>query len=347
MTKSLPTPSETPTMVRSAKAFRTPQEARRYWILLAVTLGLGLLAGVGLIFYNNPVPLASPSFRPVVERRVVGLVAMFLAAVCQSLATISFQTVTNNRIITPSLLGFEALYATIQTATMFFFGTAALLAFTGPEAFLLQVVLMVAMCLVLYGWLLTGNRGNLQLMLLIGIVLGMGLRSLSTFMRRLLAPSEFDILQARLFGSVNHADPSYFPIAIPLVLVASTLLFLYANRLNILSLGRGTCAALGVDHQSGVRYVLVLVAVLMAVSTALVGPMTFFGFLVATLTYQLIPTYDHKYLYPISISLGFLVLTGSYFMVNHVFNAQGVVTIIIELFGGIAFLVLLLRKGSL
>lgn len=332
---------------RTAKAFRHPRDMRRYWILFGVSLFLGLGLGLVLILYQNPVPVTSPSFRPVLERRLVALTAMGIAAICQSLATISFQTVTQNRLITPSLLGFEALYATIQTATMFFFGTAALLAFTGPQAFLLQVALMVGMCLLLYGWLLTGHRGNLQLMLLIGIVLGMGLRSLSSFMRRLLAPSEFDILQARLFGSVNHADPSYFPIAIPLVLLAAGFLLAASNRLNILALGADTSISLGLSHQKGVRWILVLVAVLMAVSTALIGPMTFFGFLVATLTYQLAPTYDHKYLFPLGASLGFVVLALAYVIVNHIFHAQGVVTVVIELFGGLAFLILLLKKGAL
>ena len=92
---------------------------------------------------------------------------------------------------------------------------------------------------------------------------------------------------------------------------------------------------------------LVVVSVLMATSTALVGPMTFLGFLVATLTYQLCGTYDHRYILPMAVSLGLLVLTGAYFLMYHVFDAQGVVSIIIELVGGCAFLVVILRKGRL
>ena len=52
------------------------------------------------------------------------------------------------------------------------------------------------------------------------------LNSVSTFMRKLLAPSEFDILQARLFGSVNHADPAYFPIVIPMIIIVAVLILL-------------------------------------------------------------------------------------------------------------------------
>ena len=278
---------------------------------------------------------------------MVALVAMIIAAVCQSLATVAFQSSTNNRIITPSLLGFEALYSTIHTSTMFFFGASTFLKFTGVEAFLFQVAAMVLMCLVLYGWLLSGKYGNLQLMLLVGVIMGTGLKAVSSFMRRLLAPSEFDVLQARLFGSVNNADAAYFPIAIPIVIIAALLILGYSKKLNVLSLGKSPSTSLGVNYQFGVIYMLVLVSILMAISTALVGPLTFYGFLVATMTYQAVSTYDHKYIFPMALVIGFLILTGSYFFMYHIFRAQGVVSVIIELFGGITFLIVLLRKGTL
>ncbi|WP_369282011.1 iron chelate uptake ABC transporter family permease subunit [Oscillibacter sp. GMB15532] len=332
---------------RSARAFRSQREEKRYWILLITLIVLGAVASYGLLVYNNPVPVGAPSFIPVVKRRMVALTAMIIAAVCQSLATVAFQSSTNNRIITPSLLGFEALYSTIHTGTMFFFGTSAFLKFSGVGPFLFQVVAMILMCLILYGWLLSGKYGNLQLMLLVGVIMGTGLKAVSSFMRRLLAPSEFDVLQAKLFGSVNHADAAYFPIAIPIVGITALLILLYSKKLNVLSLGRSAGTSLGLNHQFGVIYTLILVSVLMSVSTALVGSLTFYGFLVATMTYQAAPTYDHRYMFPMSLAIGFLILTGSYFFMYHVFRAQGVVSIIIELFGGITFLIVLLRKGSL
>ncbi len=332
---------------RSAKAFRTKKEERRYWILLITFILLGIASCYGLLVYNNPVPVTSVSFIPVVKRRLVAIIAMIIAVVCQSLSTVAFQSTTNNRIITPSLLGFEALYSTIHTSTMFFFGARAFISLTNTQSFVIQVIAMVSMCLILYGWLLSGKYGNLQLMLLVGVIMGTGLRSLSSFMRRMLAPSEFDILQAKLFGSVNNADSSYFVIAIPLVVVASILIVAHSKKLNIVTLGKDVCTSLGVNHKRSTIYILILVSVLMSVSTALVGSLTFFGFLVATLSYQFAPTYDHKYIFPMTLALGFLVLTASYFFMNHIFNAQGVVSIIIELFGGITFLIVILRKGIL
>ena len=333
---------------RSARAFRSKKEEKRYWVLLITLIAIGLLATFGLLVYNNPVPVGSPSFIPVVRRRLVFITAMIISAVCQSLATVAFQSSTNNRIITPSLLGFEALYSTIHTSTMFFFGANAFIKFNnGMGSFVFQVVVMVAACLLLYGWLLSGKYGNLQLMLLIGVIMGTGLRSVSSVMRSLLAPSEFDILQARLFGSVSNANAENFPIAIPVVMVAAILIFAYSKKLNVLSLGKSPSISLGVNNQFGVIYTLILVSVLMSISTALVGPLTFYGFLVATMTYQVTPTYDHRYIFPMALAIGFLVITCAYFFMYHIFRAQGVVSIIIEMFGGITFLVVLLRKGTL
>ena len=332
---------------RSAKAFRSKKDAGRYWILLIVLVLLGVFSTYGLLVYNNPVPAGSPSFIPVARRRMYAVTAMIIAAVCQSLSTVTFQSITSNRIITPSLLGFEALYATIHTGTIFFFGARALVSFSGTSAFLFQVALMVLMCLILFGWLLSGRYGNLQLMLLIGVIMGTGLRSLSAFMRRLLTPSEFDILQARLFGSVNNSNSEYFPIAVPIVIVATALLFICSRKLNAVSLGKDCATTLGIRHQPSIIYPLILVAVLMSISTALVGPLTFYGFLVATLAYQAAPTYDHRYLFPMALAIAFLVITGAYFFMYHIFNAQGVVSVIIELFGGITFLIVILKKGAL
>src|SRR5690606_31963129 len=102
-------------------------------------------------------------------------------------------------------------------------------------------------------------------------------------MRRLLAPSEFDLLQARLIGSVNNADVEYFPVAIPIVLATALLLFSFSRQLNVISLGKDVATAFGVRYQASIIYTLVLVALLMSITTSLIGPLTFFGFLVAML----------------------------------------------------------------
>lgn len=324
-----------------------PHARRRYALVLLGLLTLALLLGGGLLTWDNPMPYGTPGFWRIAEMRATNIVVMAVVAICQAVATVSFQTVTNNRILTPSIMGFESLYVAVQTSAVYLLGVSGVVVLAGLRQFVLMVVLMVVLSLLLYGWLLSGRYGNIQVMLLIGIILGAGLGSVSTFMQRLLSPSEFDVLTARLFGSVSNADPSYLPVAIPLCLGASLLLWLGSPRLNVLALGKDTTLNLGLNHRFETMRVLFLVSVLMATSTALVGPMTFLGFLVATLAYQFADTYDHRRIFPVAALTGFVVLAGAYFVMRNIFYAQGVVSIIIELVGGSVFLYVILRKGRL
>lgn len=332
---------------RSAKPLPTKRSRRRYRIIFTLLLALSVFFGFGLLAWGNPMPLGTDGWWRISQMRLTAVIVMLVVAFCQAMATVSFQTVTNNRIITPSIMGFESLYVAVQTSSVYFLGAAGLIALQGQVQFVLQIALMVALSLALYGWLLRGKYGNLQIMLLVGIIVGGGLRSVSTFMQRLLTPSEFDILTARMFGSISNADASYLPIAIPLMLGAGGLLWVQSRRLNVMALGRDAAVGLGINYKAELMKTLFLVSLLMAVSTALVGPMTFLGFLVATLAYQFAETYDHRRIFPIAVLTGFVVLSGAYFVMKNIFYAQGVVSIIIELVGGTVFLIVLLRKGRL
>ncbi|WP_396134550.1 iron chelate uptake ABC transporter family permease subunit [Cellulomonas sp. ATA003] len=337
----------TPSPERSSAPLPTTRAHRRYRVVLTALVVLAAAFTVGFLTLDNPMPVGSAGFWRIAELRATTIVVMAVVAFCQAIATVSFQTVTNNRIITPSIMGFESLYVAVQTSAVYFLGVAGLVSLQGVPQFVLQVALMVGLSVLLYGWLLSGRYANLQVMLLIGIVVGGGLGSLSSFMRRLLSPSEFDVLTARMFGSVANAEAGYLPVAIPLCLVAGGVLWARAGRLNVMALGRDATVSLGLDHRAELMRVLLLVSVLMAVSTALVGPMTFLGFLVATLAYQLADTYDHRHVFPVAVLTGYVVLSGAYFVMKNVFYAQGVVSIIIELVGGTVFLVVILRKGRL
>lgn len=328
-------------------AFSDARASRRYWIIVASLLVAAVVFTAGLMAWNNPLPFGTDGFWLVARRRADAVIAMAIVAVCQSIATVAFQSIANNRIITPSIMGFEALYIAISTAAVYFFGVTGLLQAGSVVAFVVQLALMVGLSLVLYTWLLTGKGADMHSMLLVGIVIGGGLGSLSTFMQRMLTPSEFDVLTARLFGSVNNADPSFYPVAIPLVVVAVVVIALHARVLNVMSLGKDVSTGLGLNYQRSSITVLVFVAVLMAVSTALVGPLTFLGFLVATITYQAADTFDHRFLLPLAALIGYVTLAGAYFVLNHVFYAQGAVSIIIELVGGSIFLYVVLKKGRL
>jgi len=324
-----------------------PGGRRRYTLLTVLLVVLAVGFSAGILAYDNPMPLGTDGFWRIAAMRAASIAVILVVAFCHAIATVSFQTATGNRILTPSIMGFEALYLLIQTSSVFLFGVAGLSLTTGTTAFLLQTALMVLLATLLYGSLLAGRLGDLHTMLLVGVILGGGLASLSTFMQRLLTPSEFDILTARLFGNIGNADASILPYVIPLAAMAGGALWWRSGRLDVLALGRDTSTNLGLHHTREVVIVLFLVSILMAMTTSLVGPMTFLGFLVAMLAYQLADTSSHRLLLPMAFLLGYVVLSGAYFVLRHVFYAQGMVTIIIELVGGLTFLLFILRKGRL
>ena len=328
-------------------SFRSDKERKSYILALIILSLLSVLIIYGLLVYNNPVSIDSPSFLPVIKRRKNAIIAMTIAAICQAVGSILFQSVTNNKIITPSILGFEAIYSTVNTAIMYILGIGGFMAIGGKEFFIFQIILMVGICLLLFIGIFNKRDGNIELMLLIGVILGQGLRSISAFMRKLLSPSEFDILQAKLFASVNNSDSQYFALSIGIIFVVVAAIFLNTNKINVISLGKDVATNLGLNHKKATFLSLIAVAILISISTALVGPMTFYGFLVATLTYELAKTYDHKYLLLMAILLAFVILSGSYFIMNHIFNANGVVSVLIELIGGIAFLMLIFKEEKL
>ncbi|MFI8633917.1 iron chelate uptake ABC transporter family permease subunit [Microbacterium sp. NPDC077663] len=336
-----------PDIVALSGPFPTTIRARRYALTVVVLGVVAVAVAAGILLWDNPAPAGSDGFWRIAQLRVTSVIVIAIVAICQGVATITFQTVTANRIVTPSIMGFESLYTAISTAAIFFFGAAGALLVQGPGPYLLQVLTMLVFSGVLYGWLLSGRYANVQIMLLVGIILGGALAAFSTFLQRLLTPTEFDLLTARLIGSVANADAAVLPIAIPLVVLAAGLLTFGGGRLNLLGLGREVALSLGSSQRRDSIAALLLVSVLMAVSTSLIGPMTFFGFLVAMLTYQLADTYDHRRMFALSALVGFVVLGGAYVVLKHVFYAAGSVGIIVEIVGGTLFLIHLLRKGRL
>ncbi|KIP52797.1 enterobactin ABC transporter permease [Leucobacter komagatae] len=324
-----------------------PFEALPRWRQLLPIAIVGLVAillAVAILTYGNPAQPGSAGFWVIVRSRLASLGTIALVAVCQAVATVLFHTATSNRILTPSILGFDALYVLTQTSLVFVFGTAA----TGLEGIpkiLAQSGLMVIFATVLYGWLFSGKRANLHLLLLVGVVLGIGFGSVSTFMQRLLTPSEFDVLSARLFGSIGNGNISYLPYASAIALGIFVYIWRRRKTYDVVALGRDAAVSLGVNYRREVVIVLVLVAVLVSVSVTMVGPMTFYGFLVATLAYQFARNDTHGETLPLAIGIGLVTLLGATFVLKHIFSAGGLVTVIIEFAGGLLFLIVLLRKG--
>lgn len=271
------------------------------------------------------------------------LAALALVAYAISVSTVLFQTMTANRILTPSIMGFDAIYLLIQTVIVFFFGSGRLLTLDPQLRFMVEAGLMIVFAGTLYFWLFVNSGRSLHLLLLVGIIFGALFRSLTNFLQRLIEPNEFVILSDAGFASFGAIDPTLLGVAALITLLATGVLFVFRDRFDVLILGRDHATALGLEYRTTITIMLSVVIVMVAVSTALVGPVTFFGLIVANVAYLVAGTNSHKYVLPMAVLLGILALVGGQTVLERVFSFNTTLSIIIECVGGLLFIGLVLK----
>jgi len=274
------------------------------------------------------------------------LLALAVVGTAIAVSTILFQTVTHNRILTPAIMGFDALYRLLHTSVVFFFGAMQFHQLGVVQTFLIDTVLLSGFCMLLFRGLFVSMSKNLHLVLLVGVVCGLLFRSLTSLMQRMINPDDFVVLQHSFFANFNNYHGEVLTLAMIIVAVIGVIIWFLLPVFDVLALGRENAINLGLDYQKTVMLVLVLVSILVATSTALVGPVTFFGLLVANLAYQLASTSRHIILLPVAILLGILFLVGGQFILEHVFHYNAALPMIIEFSGGL-MMIFLLQRGKI
>jgi iron complex transport system permease protein len=209
--------------------------------------------------------------------------------------------------------------------------------------FIVEVAIMVGFSLALYRLLFGTGRHNVHLIVLIGIVLGGLFRSLSGFLQRIISPEDFIVLQDRLFASFNLTDSTLVGVSALLIGLVTIAIWRMFSVFDVMMLGRDTAIALGVDHKAITMRILVLVSILVSISTALLGPVTFFGLLVANLAYILMPAAKHRIILPAAVLVSIICLVGGQTILERVFAFDTALSIIIEFAGGLFFILFLLK----
>ena len=264
--------------------------------------------------------------------------AFLLVALATGIATVSFQTLTQNQFLTPNILGLDSLYVLIQTLLFFFVGGVNMLSQEQTATFLISIFLMALLSLLLANVLLKQQQNDLFILLMLGMILGTLFSSTSNFPQVIMDPNEYDLLQGRLFASFSNINTTHLGLAAGIILLGS-LVLLAANRyLDVLHLGDDQATNLGIPLKKFQILILFLVSLLTGTATALVGPITFLGFIVANISYQLMPTYRHNYLFPTAVLLGIIFLVGSQFLVEQVFQLKTTVSVVTQFVGGLYFI---------
>ena len=315
--------------------------SNRRKLLLLTLLALACAAGYLLVEVN----FADPRLLSYAMRlRAPRLLAMLLTAFAIGGASIVFQSIINNTIVTPCLLGMNSLYTLIHTAVVFFLGSGSLIAANANLSFAVDVVLMGLTATVVYSWIFKKTRHNVLYVLLVGTVLTSFFGSIQTTLTRVMDPNEYDTLLTSLVASFSNINSEILLFSALLLAGITFALRKELALLDVLTPGKDKAINLGVDYDRCVRRLLLGVTLCIAVATAMVGPISFLGLIIANLSRQLLRTYRHSQLILGSALFGMGVLVGGQLIVEHIYTYAVPVSVFITVGGGLYFLYLLLTR---
>jgi len=312
--------------------------ARRRLMWLALTLAL---ISAYFLLWNLRTPVGF-----ILSLRAEKTAALILVGASAGAATVVFQTVASNRLLTPGIVGFDALFIFIQTMLVLILGGVGYIALPAFPKFLLETVILTTFAATLFSVLFRQGADDIVRMILTGVIIGTLFRAMSSFAQRLLEPSEFFIVQQSTIASFNIIDGEILWIGGVALLVAFALCMTLAQDLDVAALGRDKARTLGLNYDRFVWKALIVVSLMVAVSTALVGPVIFLGLLAAALAQAALKDHRHINLIPGAAIIGATILVAGQAVFERVFGLQSSLAIVVECVGGILFLMLVLRRPT-
>ncbi len=302
---------------------------------IVLVIGCGLYLTLNVVSWDYALPL-----------RTRKLIAFLVVGYAVGVSTLLFQTLTHNPILTPSLLGFDALYVLIQSLMLFFLGMLSYVTLPTVGKFAFEVAVMMMMSVILFRFLFTKHNQDLTRLILVGVIFGTLFRSLSYMVARMINPDEFVTVQANSYASFTAVNVNLLITSV--ALSVATFIYVWRQRfaLDVLLLGRNCAISLGVPYHKLSLGILMTISLLVSMATALVGPITFFGLLVCALTNRFCTKMAHgeRLILVTLIASSTLIVGQAVF--EHVFKMAGVLEVVIELFGGVAFLLLIFMQYS-
>lgn len=312
---------------------------RLIYTLAAVALIISIIFVVAGINKNNMNYLLS--------KRLPKLIAILISGGSIAFSSILFQTISNNRILTPSILGLDSVYSFFQTFIVFIFGSTSIVMTNKNVNFICSLIGMLIISVFLYKLVFVKKNTSIMKLLLIGLILGTFFSSLTSFMAVLIDPNEYLTLQNKLIASFNNINTDILIISVLIILGIIPFIYDDLKLLDVMKLGKDAAINLGVDYDKGIKKLLMIVAILTAISTALVGPLTFLGLIVVNITYQVIKSFKHKYLITASVFISIISIITGLIFVERVFKFNTTLGVLINFIGGIYFLYLLLKESKL
>ena len=281
----------------------------------------------------------------ILQRRFFKLLVMVIVSCAIPISTISFQTVVQNRFLTPGVLGIESLFVFIQSGLYYFESLVGVKVEQSVIIYSVTIAIQIGLLLLLMNASKGMMLSNFKVLLLLTMAFSMLLRNASTFLQVLMDPNEFDKLQSSLYPSFQkmNAQPMMIGVAIGLFVLLMMVFYKIRYQLDALHLGVDGAKMLGINTKRLSNVVIVVVIIMTSLSTILVGPLQFLGFMIANLTYQLTKEYKHGVLWLFSAVLGLVIVLAAQLIVERIFLLTIPISVFIEGIGGVLYLILLVK----
>ena len=307
--------------------------------------GFLLLISLALAVLYIVVGLNTEFLSFLLERRILKLITIFVVGYSISVSSVLFQTITNNRIITPSIIGFDSLYLMICSIVVLFFHQLLVPNVINIHIFFfITVGIMIVFSRALYRLLFIIKENTIYYVLLSGVVLSLLFRSIYTFFISIMDVAQYDALQRKLYASFDLIQYDLLFVSIILALLTTKYIVPMLSDLDVYLIGKDNAKMLGVGIDKIQDDCIKIISVLVSIATVLVGPIAFLGLFVVNIVYMIYSNSNkHIHLILGSTFLSWIILILGSLLVERVFEFDTNLTVIINGIGGIYFIYLLLK----
>jgi iron complex transport system permease protein len=280
--------------------------------------------------------------------RMVRIVGALLAGAGLAVAGVVMQCILRNPLASPFTLGISGAAA---------FGASFAIIFLGAGSSMTSTVsinnpYVTTICAFLFSLLATGaillltkvTRVSAETMILAGVAISVMFSAGLSFMQYIATDSQLGNIVAWTFGDMGKATWAFNALIIAVFLPVALYFFYKRWDYNALDAGEDTAKGLGVNTERERILGMVLTSVLSAVIVSFFGIIAFIGLLGPHIARMIIGS-DHRYLIPLSIILGAIILIIADGVGQVILYPSVVpVGIITSMLGGPLFIYLLIRR---
>ncbi|NLY66136.1 MAG: iron ABC transporter permease [Tissierellia bacterium] len=272
----------------------------------------------------------------ILNLRLPRVIAASLAGMGLSIVGTFFQGLLRNPMADPYVLGISsgaALGATLAIILSLGLFGISFMAF-GTSLLVIAFVYMVSR---------TGTKISMNTMLLAGIAVSSLISALISLLM-LLNHEELNRIFFWTMGGFNLVNWNSVAFAAPVILISSSIMYVFSRDLNAILTGEETAEHLGVNTELVKKIILILGSLITATAVSMGGIIGFVGLIVPHIS-RLIIGPDNRVLVPFSAILGAVFLTFADTLARYILRPVEIpIGIITASFGAPFFLYLLIKS---